>query len=150
MLKADLRTARGKALLLETTSAGFGDGRSAAPARDWVPSRLGPNPPETMARIQRTAFEHVLASTGTPPSLFLDSDGTSQREGLRRWHMGTVIPLARLLEEELTEKLEADVKLTFDGYPKDLQARASTFQKLVHGGLSVNEALATSGLLADA
>ena len=37
------------------------------------------------------------------------------------------------------------MKLTFDGYPKDLQARASTFQKLdLPGGVSVNEALATS------
>ena len=43
LLKADLRTARGKALLLETTHAGWGDGRSAAPQRDWSPSRLGPN-----------------------------------------------------------------------------------------------------------
>ena len=40
-LKADIRTARGKALLVETTSAGFGEGRSAAPQRDWMPSRLG-------------------------------------------------------------------------------------------------------------
>ena len=31
MLKADIRTARGKALLLETVAAGYGEGRSAAP-----------------------------------------------------------------------------------------------------------------------
>ena len=88
-----------------------------------------------------------LASCGMSPSLFIDADGTSQREALRRWHMGTVLPLARLLEEELSAKLEGRVRLKFDGYPKDLQARASTFKALVAGGVSVNEALATSGLL---
>ena len=149
MLKADLRTARGKAMLVETTSAGFGDGRSAAPQRDWVPSRLGPNPPAGLVQVREQAFNAVLASTGTPPSLFLDSDGTSQREAVRRWHMNLVLPMARLLEGELSTKLEADVKLVFDNYPLDLAGRAQAFQKLVAGGVSVNEALATSGLLAD-
>ena len=149
MLKADLGNARGKALLLETTHAGWGDGRSAAPQRDWQASRLGPTPPESMARVRSDAFEAVLAATGTPPSLFLDSDGTSQREAIRRWHQNVVLPMARLLQDELSEKLEADVRLVFDSYPLDLAGRAQAFQKLVAGGVSVNEALATSGLLAD-
>lgn len=148
LLKADIGTARGRALLVETVAAAWGEGRGAAPQRDWVASRLGPTPPESMARVRSDAFAAVLAATGTPPSLFLDSDGTSQREGLRRWHQGTILPLARILESELTDKLEGDVKLTFDGYPLDLQGRASAFQRLVAGGVSVNEALATSGLLA--
>ena len=47
-LKTDLRTARGKALLVETVAAGWGDGMSAAPRKDWTGSRLGPNPPASM------------------------------------------------------------------------------------------------------
>ena len=50
-LKADLKTARGRALLLETTAAGWGEGRSAAPLRDWKPERLGPNPPASLAGL---------------------------------------------------------------------------------------------------
>lgn len=150
MLKADLRTARGKALLLETVAAAWGEGRGAAPQRDWIASRLGPNPPAGMVTVRKDAFEAVLAATGTPPSLFLDSDGTSQREAVRRWHLGTVLPLARLLQDELSAKLEADTRLRFDNYPLDLAGRAQAFQKLVAGGVSVAEALATSGLLADA
>ena len=149
LLKADIRTARGKALLVETTSAGWSEGRGAAPQRDWQASRLGPMPPESMARVRSDAFEAVLAATGTPPPLFLDSDGTSQREAVRRWHLGTVLPLAGLLQDELSEKLEAQVRLTFDTYPLDLAGRAQAFQKLVAGGVGVTEALATSGLLAD-
>ena len=149
MLKADVRGARGKALLLETVAAGWGEGKTAAPRRDWQASRLGPDPPSTLAEIRRDTFEAVLAATGTPPSLFTDADGTSQREAVRRWHLGTVLPLARILEHELTGKLDADVRLHFDAYPKDLAGRAQAFQRLVAGGVSVTEALATAGLLAD-
>ena len=95
LLKADIAGARGKALLLETSAAGWGEGRTAAPQRDWQASRLGPMPPESMVRMADAAFARVLAACGTPPSLFVDSDGTSQREAVRRWHLGTVLPLAR-------------------------------------------------------
>ena len=148
-LKADIRGARGRALLVETTAAGFGEGRSAAPQRDWKPERLGPEPPAGMAAIQKQSFDHVLAACGTSSSLFSDADGTAQREALRRWHQGTVLPLARILETELSAKLDAAVGLRFDGYATDLQGRAAAFQKLVAGGMAVNEALMTTGLLTD-
>ena len=149
-LKTDIGSARGKALLVETTSAGFGEGRAAAPHRDWVASRLGPQPPDALVKVSELAFTRMLAACGVPPALFESgADGTSQREALRRWHMNTVIPLARVLEHELTMRLETTVKLKFDGYAMDLQSRATTFQKMVAGGVAVNEALATSGLLAD-
>ena len=94
--KADISGARGKALLVETSAAGWGEGRTAAPQRDWQASRLGPAPPESMATIRKDAFEAVLAACGTPPSLFLDADGTAQREAVRRWHLGTWAPCYRL------------------------------------------------------
>ena len=147
-LKRDIRAARGKALLVETTASGWDAGRAAAPQRDWKSARLGPAPPEALATIAQQTFERVLAACGTPASMFTDSDGTAQREALRRWHLGTVLPMARMVEHELSAKLEAEVRLKFDGYPLDMQSRAVTFQKLVQGGVAVNEALATSGLLA--
>ena len=147
-MKAGIAKARGKAVLLETTNAGWGDGKVAAPQRDWVANRLGPKPPEAMAMIQKQSFEAVLAACGCPPSLFVDSDGTAQREAVRRWHLGTVMPLARIVEHELSDKLDTPVKLVFDNYPLDLAGRAQAFQKLVAGGVAVNEALVTSGLMA--
>ena len=150
MLRADIRSARGKALLVETTAAGWGEGKTGAPGADWKQQRLGPAPPEVMVQLRRDVFAHVLAATGTPPSLFVDNaDGTAQREAIRRWHLGTVLPLARMLERELTDKLETPVRLRFDNYPLDLAGRAQAFQKLVAGGVAVTEALATSGLLAN-
>ena len=148
-LKATIATARGKALLVETTQAGFDQGRVAAPQKDWMANRLGPSPPDAMVAVSKDAFARVLAACGCSPALFDDSDGTSKREALRQWHMGTVRPLARLLETELNAKLETPVRLRFEAYATDLMGRAQAFQKLVAGGVAVNEALITAGLLAD-
>lgn len=148
-LKTDIAGARGKAMLVETSAAGWGEGKQGAPQRDWIASRLGPMPPESMVKVTDAAFMRTLAACGCSPALFDDSDGTSKREALRQWHLGTVQPLARLLEAELSAKLETDVRLRFDLYNVDLAGRAQAFQKLVAGGVAVTEALATSGLLAD-
>ena len=149
-LRAGIAAARGKAVIVESTAGGMGEGRANAPQRDWVPQRLGPVPPDAMVRISDAAFTRMLAACGCSPALFDDSDGTSKREALRQWHLLTVRPLARLLEHELGKKLESSVRLRFDNYPLDLAGRAQSFQKLVAGGVAVNEALATAGLLADA
>ena len=102
-----------------------------------------------MVKLSDTAFARMLAACGCSPALFDDSDGTAKREALRQWHLGTVQPLARVIERELSEKFAVPVRLGFDLYNVDLAGRAQAFQKLVAGGVTVNEALATSGLLAE-
>ena len=149
MLKADIAAARGKALLVETTAAGFGEGRAAAPQKDWKAERLGPHPPESMATIRKDTFAAVLAACGCSPAMFDDSDGTSKREAQRVFLHGTVRPLGRILAAELSAKLETDVRLDFSGlYMHDLAGRAGAFQKLVAGGMPVDQAAALSGLMA--
>ena len=88
----------------------------------------------------------MLSACGYPPSLGIDADGTSQREGLRRWHLGTVMPLARLLEAELSRKLEAEIRLKFDTYPLDVVSRAQVVHKLTAAGVALPVALAAVGL----
>ena len=146
MLKGDIAGARGKALLVETSAAGWGEGRASAPQRDWMASRLGPMPPPGMVEVAQQAFERVLAATGTPPSLFVDSDGTSQRESVRRWHLNLVLPLARLVEHELTAKLETPVALKFDTYALDMVSRATVVAKLAQAGVPMATALDAVGL----
>ena len=148
-LKADIGAARGKAVLTETTSAGWGDGKTAAPMSDWKPQRLGPAPPEAMVAVADAAFSRMVAACGASVSLFSDADGTAQREAWRRWHLGTVQPLAKLLAHELTLRLETTVTLRLDKYPTDLAGRASAFKALVTGGMAVTEAAAVSGLMID-
>ena len=145
-LKTSIAAARGKALLVETTSAGYGEGRAAAPQKDWISSRLGPQPPEAMEKIRMGTFNAVLAATGTPPSLFIDSESQAQREALRRWHQNVVIPMAKMLEHELTMKLEAEVSLKFDTYALDMVSRAQVVDKLVKAGVSTATAIAAVGI----
>ena len=150
MLKSDIGKARGKALLTETTASGWADGPQAAPRRDWRAERLGPAPPEAVVELARDGFDRALAACGTPPSLFRgNEDGTAQREAIRRWHLGTVLPLARMLEDELSRKLEAPIRLRFDSYPLDIAGRAQAYQRLTAGdkGLDQAQALHVVGLL---
>ena len=131
-------------MLVETTAAGWNEGRAAAPQKDWSQNRLGPMPPDSMVNISNDSFAWMLVACGCSPALFDDSDGTAKRKALWQWHLGTVQPLARILETELTAKLEVPVKLNFD-----LAGRAQAFKKLVAGGVPVNEALETSELLSE-
>ena len=94
-LKAGIAAARGKAVLVETTAAGYGEGRGAAPVKDWKAERLGPAPPEALVSLSKAAFARMLAACGCSPALFDDSDGTSKREsapamahghGQAAWH----------------------------------------------------------------
>ena len=147
-LRTDVAKTRGRAIFPETLSDGFGQGQASAPHRDWDARRLGPAPPAGMVELSKGAFGRMLAACGCSPALFDDSDGTSKREALRQWHLGTVRPLARILEYELSRRLETRIRLRFDSYPIDLAGRAQAFQKLIAGGMAVNDALATSGLLA--
>ena len=145
-LKAAVPKLRGRVV-----SAEIAGPRAAGPGTSGVSPelrKLALDPSQNLVLAMQEGFQQVLAACGVPPALAIaNADGTSQRESLRRWHQGSVLPIARLIEDELSEKLETRIRLAFDGYPLDLQGRASAFQRLVAGGVAVNEALVTSGLL---
>lgn len=129
-LRDDLSAAKGRSLLVESTANNHDMG-GRAPQDDWKPRRVGPEFTPDEATVATDAHQRLLNATGTPIGLVTDADGTSQREGLRRWHMGIVVPVARLIEAELTDKLERPCRLRFDPYPLDMQTRISQFTKLV-------------------
>ena len=145
-LRSDIKSARGRALLTETLAAGWGEGRASAPLADWKAHRLGPAPPETMVQLRRQSFDAVLASCGVSPSLFSDAAGTGQREALRRWHMNVCLPLAKILEQELSEKLEADIVIRLDGYARDMVGRAQVVARLTGAGVNIDTALMAAGI----
>ena len=148
-LRADIAAKRGQLTIVETTAAGWGEGQTGAPQRDWKPARLGPDYPAAVVEAARDGFARLLAAAGSNVSLFTDADGTAQREALRRWHMGTVLPIAAILEAELSAKLDEPVTLTFDSYALDIAGRAASFRQLVTAGMDVTQALAITGLLSD-
>ena len=140
-LKRDIRGLAGKAALVETTSAGWSEGRAASPRRDWDPVRLGANPPQSLIEL-RTAIETtVLGVLGVPPVLAMaQGDGTAQREAYRRWLHGSVEPLGRIVEQELSEKLEAAVTLSFRRLEAgDVAGRARAWRSLVGKDAVMNE-----------
>ena len=146
-LRQDIADAKGRALVVETTQAGWDQGRVAAPQGDWKQQRLGPQPPEAMVRLAESAFNRVLAAAGVPPSLFVaNADGTAQREALRRWHQNVVLPMARGLESELSDKFGVPVGLEFDSYPLDMVSRAQVVSKLVQAGVDPGLAMGAVGL----
>ena len=150
-LKAAIAAARGRALLLETTAGGGGRGRTDAPARDWVASRLGPAPPAPLVTAANAAWDRMLAAFGMPSAVFHGGDGTGAREALRVWHQLTVMPLARILSYELTERLETEINLVFDPYARDQVSRAQVAAKLAGiEGMTATTALEIAGLMSDA
>ena len=141
-LKADIAGAKGCTVLLETTSAGLGEGRAAAPASDWTPKRLGAAPPDVIAKLRAEGAAGVISACGVPPSLATaNSDGTAQREGYRRFVATSVRPKAFEIAAELSEKLEREITFNFDELrADDLVGRARVVKSLTDSGFSIEDA----------
>ena len=59
-----------------------------------------------------------------------------------------VEPILDTLRAEIERKLETEVKFDLRAlFAHDLQGRASAFQKLIAGGLSIQDSIHASGLL---
>ena len=147
-LKSDLRNARGRTLLVPTTAEGWGEGMAAAPRQDWQQKRIGADPPEALEKIRGAVGETILACCGVPVELAELGQGTAAREAWRRFLHATIDPLGKLVAEELTEKFEFPVSLSFDSLmASDISGRARAFQSMVGGGMDITKAAALSGLM---
>ena len=147
-LKTDLAKLKGKTQLVRTTSGGWGEGATARPQSEWTPRRLGANPPDSLIGLRADTFAHVLSACGVPVSLFLAGEGGGQRESWRRFCFGSIQPLGETVAEELSEKLELEISLSFDKlFASDITGRARAFQSMVTGGMDIQRAAALSGLV---
>ena len=146
-LKADVAKARGGSMLVETTAAGWGEGKASAPQADWMPRRLGANPPAVLQTLRADVYAAVLGACGVPPDLTVVSTAQGQREAFRRFLTTGLEPLGVLVAAELSDKLATPIAFDFSQtYAHDLAGRASAFQKLIASGMATTEALAISGL----
>ena len=148
-LKGDIRGLRGSVALVEKLADWASGGAAQGGASEWSPRRLGAAPPPGVVEVARQSTLEVLSALGIPPSLFLSSaDGTAQRESFRRFLHSTLQPLARVVEAELSEKLEGDVTLNLDSlFASDLSGRARAFQSLTSGGVDPLKAMTLAGLM---
>ena len=148
-MKSQMLKLRGRLGFAETTAAGWGEGRGAAPATDFKSLRIGAAPDKELRGLRGDVAESVLMVCGIPLSLMGGrSDGTSQRESFRHWAVAALRPLARMLEQEVREKLEIeDFSLDFKRfYAADTQGRARAFKALVDGGMKLERAAELTGL----
>ena len=145
------RQKRRRGLVMPVVSATSGSTRSQQrPLSDWQPRPIGPRQDDGSVSLRDDTSIAVLGACGVPPSLAIaNSDGTAQRESFRRFLHSSVVPLARLVEAELSLKLDSPVRLNFDQlFAADLSGRARAFQSMIGGGMSLPKAAQLAGLMA--
>ena len=146
-LEQDLNSDQGGLFLVETTSSGWGEGRSFAPNRDWEARRLGANPPPTLQGLRNELNASVLAACGVPASLLVAGSGGQAREARREFAYQSLRPFGRRLGAELSTKLNLEVRFDFGEWMQsDIAARARATHSLVQSGVDVERALDLAGL----
>ena len=151
-LQADIANLRGRTTLVETTSAGYGEGRGAAPASDWQPRRIGASPPDSLRQLRGDAEMCLLGAMGVPVELIsARSDGAAVREAWRRFAHSTLAPLGEHVAAELADKLDRPgLALDFSSlFASDITGRSRAFNSMVQGGMDIERAAGLSGLLAE-
>ena len=115
---------------------------------DVVPSRLGPEPPDSFALLRDRLEQSLYALHGLPPALVAArGTGTALRESFRQVLHSLIKPLGALVVAELQAKLDPDAALSFDSLRAgDITGSARAFGSLTKAGLSVEAAGAIVGL----
>ncbi len=147
-LQADLGKLKGRLALVESTAAGWGEGRSRAPRGDWKPQRIGADPPPALDTLRGSVGLSIAAAAGVPPALLIGGDSTGLRESFRAFLHSTLQPLSRLILPELQAKLdEPDLALTFEHLAAgDITGRARALGQMVKAGIELGEARRLAGL----
>ena len=150
-LKADLAALAGNTSLIETTAAGWGEGKVAAPQTDWKPQRIGASPPDSLGSLRSDAAHAIMAACGVPPGLADPrAEGGGQRESFRRFIYSTVHPAAAMVSQELSEKLDRPFELSFARLmASDLVGRSRAFSQMVRAGMTLEHAAGITGLLSE-
>ncbi|MDD9980192.1 MAG: phage portal protein [Gammaproteobacteria bacterium] len=121
------------------------------PSSRWEAQKLGPDLGAGQLELRSRSALDVMAAHGVPPALFDRSDGSAAREAYRRWTLGTLAPLGRLVALELSRKLDLRITIRFDALAgADLATRGRALRQLVDAGVPLDEARQITGLQAPA
>ena len=145
-LKADIKGGKGRLHIVDTTSSGWGEGTASAPRQDWKSNRLGANPPESLGKLRSDVKADIFGVYGIPSSIH--GTGGSARESYRQFLSSTIQPLAKLVVEELADKLDTPtLALDFTELrAADISSRARAYKQLVDAGMDPAEAAEATGL----
>lgn len=144
-LKEGLQNLDGKIATPETMNA-TGDGRAAAPSRDWQPQALQPIFPQGTPEILELTRSSVYAACGVPSALW-SAGAASTREAFRAFLVSCLKPITNVMVEEFATKLETQVTFDFGALlAGDVSAKARATKGLVDAGVDLNNALTMVGL----
>lgn len=148
-LQKRLNVLRGKLALVETTSGGYGD-KGAAPNRDWVAERIGPDFTAAEVDLRKLVEASVCGVFGVHPGLLSGNlDGTAMRESYRRYQRSTLEGLAAIAAAEFGRVFDDEVFLNFARLKaSDTQGQARAFRSLAgkEATIEAERALRLSGI----
>ena len=148
-IKAFVPNARGKMGIVESVTDNYGTG-GPSPQGDYKQQHFGPMPAAAMVDLMQAVKVEIYSACGVPPGLFTVGAAASIREAWRLCLFATIGPLGRIVLTELRNKLDDSLTVGWvDLRASDLQGRARAFQSLIGGGMSLADAVAASGVLAD-
>ena len=147
-LKTQLGALKGKTALVPSQSKDWASDQGGQTAgSEWKPRRFGADPPEQMDIIRNSTAMQILAACGVPVSLLQRADGTALRESWRQFLVAAINPVSELVKSELSNKLDSKINLDFTALrASDISGRARAFGVLVGNGVSIADAMVTSGL----
>ena len=143
----DLKGLRGRTAMVPGMES-FGDGRPGSHPGNWQSKRIGFDTSDSVVSLRSRTAVSILGACGVPAELVDgNAEGTGRREAWRQFLHGTIQPVADIVAEELTLKLELPVTIGFDRlFASDVQGRARAFASLTAGGLSVADAARATGI----
>ena len=139
-LVSDLKSLRGGVALVPSQDAVWS--QVSKPSANWGSMRFGPELPMSLDAVRKSVIHSITASCGVPVALTdPGADATALRESFRQFVHLSLMPLGRLIGEELSEKLETPISFEFRKLAAgDVQGRARAFKALVDGGIKIEEA----------
>lgn len=112
-----------------------------------VSERLGAEPPREVGELRAGIGRDVLSACGVPPAMWEAASAGAQRESYRQFVFATVLPIASLVGEELSAKLDAEVTLRFDALSAaDVVGRSRAYRSLVDAGMAPERAGEVAGV----
>ena len=139
--KSTLSGLRGRTAIVEGGAWGSDDRTNVLRSH-----RIGSEPSQALPILRSDVERSVLACAGVPVEVAVLASGSGGREAWRRWIFGSVAPMAKLIEQELSEKLDRPVTLGFDGLrASDLAGRSRAYKQLADAGMDAARAAEICG-----
>lgn len=145
---AEIKAARGKPVLVESTRTGATLNRAAIPQDDWKPRRVGANPPESVVELRRDAEKSILRSCGIPEALYESSGATSGQQAWRQFLHATLIPFVLRVQGQLRESLDLpELRLKMTRLTRtDVAHQSRVVSGLVKANVPLEQAMRIAGL----